>query len=241
MRFLDDRLVSMKFGKWLGVVLLCLGCGLVARAQAGAYIGYSATRMSGITCFDPQNANPGAQCFTNDSSALTTPNNHVNPSGVFLGGYYDIRNVGPVRLGVDLRYNHDRSNKSASSGAGGLNATGANTVLAGVRGSVRTPIKWLKPYAQMSFGWTSSNVTESFGASSGFSNSPVPPRLYDNFFRYEGFIGADIRIAPAVDIRAIELGLGNMNRLGTSATPGSTSSVGLQTIGAGVVFHLPSR
>ncbi|MBB5066792.1 hypothetical protein [Granulicella mallensis] len=231
----------MRFGKWLGVVLLWLGCGLMARAQAGVYIGYSATRMTGITCFDPQTADPGAQCFTTNPSALTTPNNHVNPSGVFLGGTYDFRNVGPVRLGVDLRYNHDRANKSASSGAGGLNTTGANTVLAGIKGTVHTPVKWLKPYAEMAFGWTSSNVTEPFGTSISFPSSPTPPRLYDNFFRYEGFIGADIRIAPTIDIRAIEFGLGNMNRLGSTGTPGSTTSVGLQSIGAGIVFHLPTK
>jgi hypothetical protein len=239
----------MRFGKWLGVGLLWLGCGLMARAQVGAYIGYSATRMSGITCFDPQTADPGAQCFTTNPNALTTPNNHVNPSGVFLGGYYDFRNVGPVRLGVDLRYNHDRANKSAATGGGGLNAVGANTVLAGIKGTVRTPVKWLKPYAQMSFGWTSSNVTEPFcetvtGPSGLVCDSLITtttPRLYDNFFRYEGFIGADIRIAPTIDVRAIEFGLGNMNRIGNNGAPGSTTSVGLQSIGAGIVFHMPTK
>jgi hypothetical protein len=254
----------MKFGKWLGVVLVGLGCGSAAHAQAGVYVGYSATRMSGITCFDPQSFNSQGLCYNANTSATTSANNHVDPSGVMLGGYYDFLSLGLVKLGADLRYSHDRANKSAADGGGGKDVTEANTVLGGVRGQVRTPLRWLKPYGQMSFGWTSSNAAEPFCATtvgpvgtpqSSCSGTPVnAPRRFDNFFRYEGFVGADIRIASILDLRAIELGIGNMSRIGsgstvvTSATPTgtaittapTTSSIGIRTIGAGLVFHLPS-
>ena len=261
----DGRLISMKFGKWLGVVLVGLGCGYAAHAQAGVYVGYSATRMSGITCFDPQSSNSQGLCYNSNTSATTSPNNHVDPSGILLGGYYDFRNVGPVRLGVDLRYGHDRANKSAADGSGGKDSTGANTTLVGLRGVVHTPFRWLKPYGQMSFGWTSTNAAEPFCASTvGPVGTPQSncstqtplnaPRRYDNFFRYEGFVGADVRIASILDWRVIELGLGNMTRIGdgtvvtTSATSTgvpvttspTTNSIGVRSIGAGLVFHLPS-
>lgn len=230
----------MNFGKWLGVVLVGLGCGSAAHAQAGVYVGYSATRMSGITCFTPQSANPQESCYNSNASATTSSNNHVNPSGVTVGAYYDFLNVGLVKLGVDLRYSDDHANKSATSLAGGKDTTGVHSVLAGVRGSVRTPVKWLRPYAQISVGWANSNVTEPFGTSTVLSTSVVPPRLYDNFLQYEAFAGADVHISPFFDLRAIELGVGNMNRVG-SGTAGTTSSVGLKSIGAGLVFHLPSK
>ena len=255
----------MKFGKWLGVVLVGLGCGCAAHAQAGAYVAYSATRMSGITCFDPQSTNAQGLCYNSNTSAATSPNNHVDPSGVMLGGYYDFRNVGPVRLGIDLRYNHDRANKSAADGGGGKDVTAANTVLAGIRGVVHTPYRWLKPYGQMSFGWTSSNAAEPFcsgsigpvgGPQSNCYGTPInAPRRYDNFFRYEGFVGADVRIAPVVDWRVVEVGIGNMSRFGSGstvttsssptgvigATSPTTSSIGVRSISAGLVFHLPSK
>ena len=78
-------------------------------------------------------------------------------------------------------------------------------------------------------------------------------RLIEN--RYEGFVGADVRIAPILDWRVIEVGIGNMTRIGdgtvvtTSAsatgvpvtTAPTSSSIGVRSIGAGLVFHLPSK
>jgi hypothetical protein len=140
---------------------------------------------------------------------------------------------------------HDRSNKSAADSGGGEGATVANTVLAGVRGSVKTPLTWLRPYAEVAFGRTNSNLTEPLCVTNSGTillcsgTGSNTPRQFDNFFRYEGFVGADIRIASMLDLRAIELGIGNMNRFGTGSFPNSTSSVGLQSIGAALVFHLP--
>jgi hypothetical protein len=217
----------MNLRKFLVVVLLGLGCAMSAHAQVGVYGEYLASRLSGIKCFDPQ-----GQC----SSA----NGAVNPAGVLGGVYYDFRKVGPVRLGFDFRGGYQKSNKSAVSSAGGENVTRDSTALFGVRGSFHTKYSWVKPYAQVSAGYTRSNATEpctlvSTGLPNGALCTTVP---YDNFVQYEAFGGLDLKILPIADLRAVELGLGNMNRIGNGQA-GTTSSVLVRSIGVGIVFHMP--
>jgi hypothetical protein len=215
--------MDMRFSKVWAVVLLWLGCGLAAQAQLGAYGLFSATGLSGIQCYDSQ-----GKCSSGGGK--------VNLTGLSGGLYYDFKTVGPVRLGVDFRGGAGHSNKSATSSAGGKDATGQQDFLAGVRGSIHTPISWLRPYAQVSAGWVHSDATEPFGTT---TNGVVGgPRLYDNFVAYEGFVGADINVLPMLDLRAIELGIGNMNRFGTGS---GSSSAGIKSIGVGVVLHLPSK
>jgi hypothetical protein len=195
-----------------GLVLVAgLGMGNAAQAQVGVYGTYTANKLSGITCF--------ATAPTVCSSAGGT----VNPSGLQGGLYYDFKTFGPIRLGGDVRGGVFHSNKSAASTTGGTNATTANTVLAGVRASIKTRYTFLKPYVEGAGGWTRSDATEL-------------THTYDNFAQYEVFAGADVKVLPVVDIRAIELGIGNMNRFGTGT---GQSSVTVKTIGAGIVFHLP--
>ena len=134
-----------------------------------------------------------------------------------------------------FRGGNNHANKSATSSAGGDNITGGSFFLAGVRGTIKTPISWLKPYAQISAGYAHSNVTEPIVP--GTVTVPNPPRAYDGFVQYEGFIGADIHVLPMLDLRPIELGLGNMNRIGSGS---GSNSVGVKSIGAGIVFHLPA-
>jgi hypothetical protein len=191
----------MRFCKTFVVVLLGLGCAVAARAQAGAYVGFNATDLRGITCFDPQ-----GHC----SSA----NGKVNPQGIQAGAYYDFRNIGPMRLGLDLRGGTEHSNKSATSSAGGGDTTGFDDVMLGVRGSFHTRFSWMNPYVQVSAGYAKSNATLPIGAIASGSLVPNPPRLEDNFLMYEGFAGFNIHIFPMIDLRPIELGIGNMNRFG---------------------------
>jgi hypothetical protein len=165
----------------------------------------------------------------------------VNPSGIQGGAYYDFRTVGPVRLGFDLRGGTEHSNKSATSSAGGSNATGLDDVLFGVRGSFHTRYSWLSPYAQVSAGYARSNATLPFGATTLNSGGVPNPRLEDNFMMYEGFAGVDIHVFPVIDLRPVELGIGNMDRFGSSATGDGPGSVGVMSIGAAIVFHLPSK
>ncbi len=217
----------MRFCKSLAVVLLGLGCAVAARAQAGVYVGFTATRLSGIQCFDPQ-----GQCSSTGGV--------VNPAGIIGGAYYDFRTVGPVRLGIDLRGGTQHSNKSATSSAGGNNATGLDTMLVGLRGSFHTRYSWLSPYAQVSAGYARSNATLPFGAA-GLSGSGTPTaRTEDNFLMYEAFAGLDIHVFPVIDVRPIELGIGNMNRFGSTSAGDGPGSIGVMSIGAAIVFHMPS-
>ena len=45
------------------------------------------------------------------------------------------------------------------------------------------------------------------------------------------------QLLPMLDLRPIELGIGNMNRIGSGS---GSNSVGVKSIGAGIVFHLPA-
>jgi hypothetical protein len=225
----DGRLVDMRFCKSVAVVLLGLlgaGCSVAARAQAGVYVGFQATQLSGITCFDPQ-----GQC--------ASVGGKVNPQGIQAGAYYDFRNLGPVRLGVDFRGGTMHSNKSATSSAGGEDTTDLDNALLGVRGSFHTRYSWLSPYVQISAGYAKSNATLPIGT--GLVTTFPMPRIEDNFLMYEGFAGLTIRVFPLIDLRPVELGIGNMNRFGSGGAVDGPSSIGVKSIGASVVFHTPSK
>ncbi len=221
----------MRFCKSLAVVLFGLGCAAAARAQAGVYVGYQATQQSGITCFSVA----PVQCSSRGGK--------VNPAGFQAGAYYDFRNVGPMRLGVDFRGGTMHSNKSATSSAGGNNTTVLDDALLGVRGSFHTPISWLNPYVQVSAGYARSNATLPFGSASSSPGTTPLPRTEDNFLMYEGFAGLTIHVFPLIDLRPVEVGIGNMNRIGGNSGVGldGPSSIGVKSIGASVVFHLPSK
>jgi hypothetical protein len=208
-------------------VLFGFGWAAAAHAQAGVYIGYQATQLRGITCFEPA----PLQCSSTGGK--------VNPAGFQAGAYYDFHNFGPMRFGLDFRGGTMHSNKSATSSAGGSDTTVLDNALLGARGTFHTPISWLSPYVQVPAGYGRSNATLPFG-SSNTTTTPLP-RLEDNYIMYEGFAGLSIHIFPMLDLRPIELGIGNMNRIGNSgATVDGPSSVGVLSIGGSVVFHLPS-
>lgn len=201
---------------------------MAAHAQAGVYIGYQATDLSGIKCF----AIAPNQCSGTGGK--------IYPAGFQAGAYYDFHNFGPMRFGLDFRGGTMHSSKSATSSAGGSDTTVLDNALLGARGSFHTPISWLNPYVQVSAGYARSNATLPFGTS--LTTTTPLPRIEDNFLMYEGFVGLSIPIFPMIDFRPIELGLGNMNRIGNSgATVDGPSSIGVKTIGASVVFHMPSK
>jgi hypothetical protein len=214
--------MGMDFRKSLVVVLMGLGCAVVARGQAGVYIGYTATRFSGIQC-------PATSAVACDNGAQPGTKNYVDPAGVQFGGYYDFKTVGPVRLGLDLRGGDFHSNKSATSYAGGKNTVGLDDGLLGVRGSFHTKYTWLSPYVQVSAGYARTDAT-----------LVNPTRSRDSFVIYEVFAGVDIHVFPLIDLRPVELGIGNMNEFGTS-NGSVTNSVGVKSIGAAIVFHTPVK
>ena len=233
----------MSFRNLCGVVFLGLGLSVAAHAQLGVYGMYSVNQNTGVQCLalSPNNCSNGTagRTFVSATSYAAPSTGHVNPQGLSGGAYYDFKTYGPVRFGVDLRGGAEHSNKSAASSSGGTNSTSASYFLVGVRGSIHTPISWVKPYAQVSAGYARSNVTEPSNQAVSPATSAVPPRYYDDFVQYEGFVGVDVRVLPIIDLRAVELGIGNMNRLGSGSSSDGGSSVGVRSLGAGIVFHLP--
>ena len=246
--FGDGRLRDMSFrmfSKVMGVVFLGLGLSAAAHAQVGVYGMYSVTHYSGIQCLSdaPVNCSNGVAGRTltgvvNGVPTYGSPNTGIiDPSGGLGGVYWDFKSFGPVRLGVDVRAGANHDNKSGTSATGGDGSAGGQYFLGGLRGSVHTPFPWLKPYAQISAGYAHSNITEPTNATT--TGAITAPRYYDKFVQYEGFVGADIRIASFIDFRAVELGIGNMNRIGSGSPLDGSSSVGIRSLASGVVFHLP--
>jgi hypothetical protein len=235
----------MSFRKVLAVVFLGLGISVASHAQLGVYGEYGVQQYGGVQCLTtaPITCSNGTAGVSTTGSKAT---GSVSPTGGLGGIYYDFKTFGPVRLGVDFRAGNNHANKSASGSGGGDAITSGSFFLGGVRGSFHTRYSWLKPYAQISAGYARSNVTEPSCATSGgnvllcggsFTGSA--PRYYDDFLQYQGYVGADIKIFPVMDFRAVELGIGNMNRLGNGSSVDGSSSVSVRSLGSGVVFHLP--
>jgi hypothetical protein len=204
----------MSFRKGFGVVVLALmGLGLsaAAHAQVGVYGGYSVNHISDV------------HCFAVAPQTCSAANGAVNPTGGYGGIYYNWKSFGPVKLGGDVRGGTQHANKSASSSSGGTNATNNSYALGGVRAEVKVPYVWVKPYAEVLAGWARSDATE-------------PTHSYDNYVQYQGVAGVDLRLLPFLDLRPVEVGIGEMTRTGNGQGP---SSLNVRTLGAGFVLHLP--
>ena len=187
-----------------------------AHAQLGLYGTFNGQRVTGFTC----------QATT---GTCASPDGTVRPYGGNFGAYYDFRTVGPVRLGADLRGNIFSANKSAVEFQGGSGVNKFYGVLGGVRASIGTPITFLHPYAEAAAGLARTNAASAFV---GTYQNPTPTNveIYSNFTQVEGLVGLDVTLFPYLDIRAIEFGAGALF---------GPSTHGTQSIGAGVVFHLP--
>ena len=196
----------MSFRKFLPLVAVAASLfALPARAQFGAYATITGERVTGFQC---QATN--GPCASNDGS--------VRPFGSNFGVYYDFRNIGPVRIGADLRGGVMTANKSATEYQSGSGLVRHYDALAGIRGSIGTPIRILRPYAEIAGGYAKSNAAS------------LDTTVYANYTQVQGLVGVDVAITPFFDIRAIELGAGALFGTGTHST---------QSIGAGLVFHFP--
>jgi len=192
-------------------VLIGLGGVSAARAQFAAYGMVNGERLKAVDCTDQQNI-----CASNDGT--------VRPYGGTLGGYYDFRTYGPVTLGADARATFLNSNKSAFTYQGGPDFARHFSVLGGARATFKTPFKVLRPYVEIAAGLGRTDAT----------TPPMLPALnlvYQNFTQVQGFAGLDIALFDNVDLRAVELGAGEMFGSGSHT---------IQTIGVGLVFH-PTR
>ena len=137
-----------------------------------------------------------------------------------------------MRFGVDFRGGTMHSNKSATSSAGGSDTTVLDNALLGVRGSFHTPFSWLNPYVQMSAGYARSNATLPFGTT--WWRRRRCRGLEDNYFMYEGFLGFTVHIFPMIDLRPVEVGIGNMNRFGSNKAIAGWTELGWRAVDWGV-------
>lgn len=227
-----------------------------ARAQFAIYGTADGQRFGGINC--PTFVAPCAQNA-----------GHVTPYGGTLGVYYDFRDMGPVRLGVDLRGDLLGANKRADSSSGAKGTYRQYTALAGIRASFRGPLPLLHPYAEIAAGMTRNNASGLYTqTTTTYAGSPPPiqetslsfnPNLYATYPLVKGFAGLDIRILPYLDVRAIEFGIGEafgsvatVNTVSSTVNANGTVTTGTATtvtssptshltesIGAGVVFRFP--
>ena len=208
-----------------------------ANAQLGVYGTYSGQRFSGVTC--PSFAGP---CGYNDGDD--------RPYGGTFGAFYDTqRQFGPMRLGFDVRGDILTSNKRADSSAGGKGITRQYAALGGVRGTFHVPIRLIHPYAEVAGGIIRNNAIGAYTAvvspNGGGTTASFDPNVYSVYPTVKGFAGVDVTVLPWLDLRAIELGagaaFGSRTQLDSvSPLTTSTSSSRLtESIGVGVVFHIP--
>lgn len=181
-----------------------------AHAQFGIYGTFSVNHLSGLKS-SPEATNPGAL------------NNDVSPLGGTGGIYYDFYKVGHlVKLGVDARGTITTTKRGAFTNANGGGAR-VESGLFGVRAVFNAPVMHtiLRPYVQGSVGIGRSNYGILYG-----NNGVV---LKSNL-EYMGFAGLDIPLAPFMDFRLVEVGLGALN---------NNHTYPLQSVSSGIVFHLP--
>ncbi|HEY4355523.1 MAG TPA: hypothetical protein VGN16_07240 [Acidobacteriaceae bacterium] len=187
------------------ILLFCtaavLGFAASAQAQIGVYGVVTGERISGFTCSDPQN-----RCASNDGKE--------RPYGGNFGIFYDWRNLGPARLGVDLRGGVTNANKSAQVYGTSTDFVRHYSAMAGPRVTFKTPFGALHPYVEVVGGYAR-YLDATTVAQSG---------------QVQGLAGVDVKILPFLDFRAIEFGAGELF--------GSNSHF-TESIGAGVVLHFP--
>lgn len=214
----------MKFVTSALVAVAALASAPLAHAQVAAYGMVTAYHLGGLSYTTVGNT-PGL-------SFTTRTDGSINPIGGTGGIYYDFRQIGPVRLGVDGRFTVAATNHGADPSAAGSGGR-LYTITGGLRGSFPVPPRFhiLAPYAQANFGVARSD----FG--NGGANGPNPSNgqvQIDHGFTYQGLAGLDVHALPALDIRLFEVGIG-----GVSGVSGQSGSHLLESLSIGVVLHLP--
>ena len=196
----------------------------LARAQGAVYGMVTAQNLGSLTY--------NTVGYGTANTVTTRTDGSFSPIGGVGGVYYDFRNLGRVRLGIDLRGSIASSSHGAdpsSTGSGGR----LYTAMGGVRATFPTKYKLLAPYVQGSVGLARTDGGRTPDAT---FNSPLPLQngrvAIDHGFAYQGFAGLDLKVLPLMDIRIVELGIGGIS--GVTDQPGSHL---LQSVGVGLVFH----
>ncbi|SNS79840.1 Opacity protein [Granulicella rosea] len=193
------------------LLLSVLALAHCAHAQLAAYGNVTVGRLSGIQ---------------KDSQPSYPLVNSIAPIGGGGGVYYDFHNVGPMRLGADLRFSDISTKQGALGYAQGTGGRVYSSLL-GARGSFKTRYQALKPYVQASAGLGRTDYGH-------LIDSSGKPYIKSNF-QYQVAAGLDLKIAPILDIRLPELTYGGLDPFGTNG-----HNYPLMTVSAGIVFHLPS-
>ena len=197
----------------LAPILFAITCvATTARAQLGVYGTVTVEHTSNIKCLY-------ATCGSSDGT--------IDPIGGVGGVYYDFKNYGRVRLGVDARAGSTITSKN-----GAQFLTGPKprifSALGGVRASFSTRYEALRPYVEGAVGIGRSNIQTSITPS--LSDPSIPTTIqYPTGLEYRGFAGVDFRLLPYLDFRVVELGIGALRSQG--------SSYRMESISTGVVFH----
>jgi len=199
-----------------GASLLIAGA---AHAQAGLYATVTAQRISNIPY---------------STGTTTATGGEVNPLGGTFGAYYDFKNLGPVRLGVDGRGVITRTPRGVLPTANG-SGTHLFSVLGGVRASFHTPIHLLRPYVEGAAGYARTDYGEPPDSPQPGVITGVSTPLY-KAFEYHGYAGLDLAVAPLLDVRLFELGYGGLSGSGPT---NQSQSYPVKSISVGIVFHLP--
>ena len=206
------------------LAVLPLAFAPLARAQGAIYGMVTAQNLGSLTY---STVGTGTA-----NTTVTRTDGSFSPIGGVGGVYYDFRNIGRVRLGIDLRGSIASSTHGAdptSTGSGGR----LYTALGGLRATFPTKYKLLAPYVQGSLGFAR---TDSGNTPTASFNNTLPLQdgrvVIDHGFAYQGFAGLDLRVLPLMDIRIVELGIG-----GISGITNQSGSHLLQSVGVGIVFH----
>lgn len=206
------------------LAVLPLALASLAHAQGAVYGMVTAQNLGSLTYSTVGNGTANTLVTKTDGS--------FSPIGGVGGAYYDFRNIGHVRLGVDLRGSIASSSHGAdptSAGSGGR----LYTAMGGLRATFPTRYKLLAPYLQGSVGLARTDggrtPSASFNGALPLQNGRI---VIDHGVAYQGFAGLDLKVLPLMDIRIFELGIGAIS--GITNQPGAHL---LESVGVGVVFH----
>jgi hypothetical protein len=184
---------------------------LSAHAQVGLYGTFTLQRMGGLS--------------SSPIAPTVAKSNTIDPIGGTFGVYYDWRDVGPVRLGFDVRGSDVTTKRGAQLTSVGSGAR-IYSALGGVRAVFHTPIRSFHPYLQASGGLGRTD----YGL--GNQNGAAGVVQMTNNFEYHVYGGLDIRLTPYLDFRAVEAGYGGLNPFGNNS-----HNYPLESLSSGVVIH----
>ena len=208
-----------------------------AHAQFSVYGTVTLDHMTGISSSPVLNVLAPPPCtpaLTASSTLCTSYKDSVDPIGFTGGVTWDFKRIGPVLLSADARGVLESYHQGAQTDAQGA-GTRIYSGLGGLKATFHTPVRFLLPYVQGSFGYARSNYGVLTNAQ--VSASPTYPGIpTQNNLQYSAYGGIDLRVLPVLDFRAVEVGYGALIERGNFS-----HSYPLLSISSGFVFHIPPR